>query len=123
MKLADALPGFSRELAEGLADEGRPDLADSVYSIEIIDRCICEVSGCITFHAVPKTTAPKWPDECERIIPCVKGVSCVHFVDHRIVWVEAFGRVDDKTRLEQLEKLAGINGGIGEPADAGESPS
>ena len=123
MKLADALPEFSRELAEGLAAEGRPDLADSVYTIEIVDRCLCEVTGCITFHAVPKATAPKWPDECERIIPCVRGVSCVHFVDHCVVWIEALGRVDEKTRLEQLEALARIDGKLGEPYDARESPS
>lgn len=109
MKLAHELPEFSRELAEGLIAEGRPDLADSIYNIEIIDRCLCEVPGCLTFYAVPKVTAPTWPDECERIIPCVRGVTCVHFVGSSVVWIEAVGRLEECERLKQLEALARID--------------
>jgi hypothetical protein len=114
MKLANALPEFSHELAEGLIAEGRTDLADSVYTIEIIDRCHCEAPGCIAFHAVPKATAPIWPDECDRIIPTVRGVTCIHFVKSSIVWIEALGRAEEKARLDQLEAVARIDGDLGE---------
>ena len=120
MKLANVLLEFSHELAEGSIAEGRTDRADSVYTIEIIDRCHCETPGCVVFHAVPQATDPTEPDECDRIIPSVRGVTCIHFVKNSIVWIEALGRAEEKTRLDQLEALARIDGEL-EPWHAHEA--
>lgn len=101
MKLSDALPEFAEELAQGLAAEGHEHLADTVRSIEIVERCLCDEPGCVTFYAVPKTTAPAWP-ACKRVIAPAKGVSCVYYTNRQILWVEVLGRPDDRAKLDQI---------------------
>lgn len=104
MRLADALPEFADELAQGLAAMGHKHLAAAVNSVEIAERCLCDEPGCITFHAIPKGSAPHEP-ACERIIAPAKGVMCVHYIDRQIIWIEVFGRPEDRIKLDQFEML------------------
>ncbi|AMV32219.1 hypothetical protein VN12_08855 [Pirellula sp. SH-Sr6A] len=105
MKLADALPEFAEELAQGLAAEGYKHLAETVHSVEIVERCLCDEPGCVTFYAVPKSSAPAWP-ACKRVIAPAKGVMCVHYSKRQILWVEVLGRPDDRAKLDQIYILS-----------------
>jgi hypothetical protein len=100
MKLATILPEFANELAQGLAAMGYKCLSESVHEVEIVERCECDEPGCVTFHAVPKTSAPAWP-ACKRIIAPAKGVMCVHYANRQIIWVEALGRPEDRVKLDK----------------------
>jgi len=104
MKLANALPEFADELAQGLAAMGHKYLAEAVYSLDIVERCLCGEPGCVTFHTVPKTAAPAWP-ACKRVIAPAKGVMCVHYANRQIIWVEVLGRPEDRVKLDQIYKL------------------
>ena len=109
MKLADALPEFAEELAQGLAAEGYKHLAEAVHSVEIVERCVCDEPGCVTFYAVNKTSASAWP-ECKRVIAPAKGVMCVHYSNRQILWVEVLGRPDDRAKLDQIYILSAPTG-------------
>lgn len=102
MKLASLLPEFARELSEGLAAMGHKRLAESISDVEIVERCACTEPGCVTFHSVPKGTAPRWP-ECERVVAPAAGVTCIHYQNGRILWVEALGRPLDRERLDRIQ--------------------
>jgi hypothetical protein len=109
LRLAQALPEFADELARGIASNGYKKLAASVYAIEIIDRCRCDEPGCVTFYAVPKQLAP-CSERCKRIIAPARGVTCLHFLDQQITWVEVLGRPEDREKLDKYEsQLAGID--------------
>jgi len=99
-RLIDVLPQFAAELAAALAEAGNPGLANSVGSVEIVERCCCGEPGCISFYAQPKSTCPG-PGECGRIIPSLPGVSCVAHHLGKIVWIEALNRAADRAVLDQ----------------------
>lgn len=102
LKLAQVLPELAEELSHGLASMGYENLAKSVYTIEIADRCKCDEPGCVTFFCVPKRTAPH-PDICQRIIAPARGVACVQYVDQQIIWVEVLGRPEYREKLDKHE--------------------
>ena len=106
MKLTSVLPDFASELSRGLADLGHPDLAGTIADVEIVELCPCSELGCVTFYAVPKADAPCWP-ECGRVIAPAKGVTCIHYRDGRIIWVEALGRPLDRAILDKLQSKDG----------------
>lgn len=102
LKLAHALPKFADELSNGLAALGYKKLAESVYAVDIAERCRCDEPGCVTFHAVPKISAPSG-EACERVIAPAMGVICVQYFDQHIIWVEVLGRPDDREKLDRFE--------------------
>lgn len=104
LKLADVLPEFAEELAQGLAVEGQMHLADTVHSLKIVERCPCDEPGCVTFYTVPKSSVPAWPS-CNRAFPPVKGVMCLHYANRQILWVEVLGRPGDRAKLDQIYML------------------
>jgi hypothetical protein len=99
-QLIDALPQFAAELARALNDAGHPALAESVCNVEIVERCPCNEPGCVSFYARPKSSCPA-PGEGDRIIPAMRGVSCVMHHLNRIVWIEALGRPEDRAILDR----------------------
>ena len=103
LHLVDALPEFAAELSRGLAELGHKELATSVNSIVIVERCKCDETGCITFYAVPKTVTNQRP--CKTAMPVVKGLTCVQYIGQQIVWVEALGRPEDREKLDRYESL------------------
>ncbi len=100
LKLSQALPQFAQELSRGLISLGYTQLAASVDSLEIVERCKCDEPGCVTFYAVPKLSAPH-PDKCQRIIAPVRGVTCIQVSDQQITWVEVLGRPELREKLDQ----------------------
>lgn len=102
--LADALPEFADELAQGLAALGHKYLAEMVHSVEIVERCLCDERGCVTFYAVPRASAITWP-ACKRVIAPAKGVMCLHYADRKIIWVKGLGRPEERERLDKICNL------------------
>jgi hypothetical protein len=101
LKLSRVLPEFAIELANGLASTGHHDLALAVTDIEIVQRCPCREVGCLTFYAVAKSEAPP-PDDCQRVIPPVRGVSCLQHQNNRIIWIEAIDRPKERSTLDEM---------------------
>ncbi len=102
LKLNDVLPEFADELAQGLADMGHTQLAATVHSLTIAERCMCDEPGCVTFHAVPRNSAPDGK-MLERIVAPAKGVVCVQYTGQQIIWIEVLGRPKDREKLDRLD--------------------
>jgi len=99
-QLSEILPHFVAELAAALEKAGHSDLAASVRTIEIHDRCTCQEPGCVTFFAIPKAKCPP-PEERGRVIPSIRGVSCVQHSEGKVVWIEALGRPEERRALDE----------------------
>ena len=104
--LKTVLPGFAADLSKALEREGHKRLAMEVATTRIEDWCRCELTGCVTFFAVPKAEAPPGT-ECDRLIPEMVGVDCIQFHSGRIIWIEALDRPHDRRRLLDFEKKHG----------------
>ena len=104
-QLSRLLPEFALELANGLASTGHDDLATSVADIEIVQRCPCREVGCLTFYAVAKSEAPP-PDDCQRVVPPVRGLSCLLHQNGRIIWVEAIDRPQERRTLDEIMPIS-----------------
>lgn len=105
LQLSRVLPKFALELANGLAATGHRDLASAVTNIEIVQRCPCREVGCLTFYAVAKSEVPP-PDDCQRVIPPVRGVSCLLYKNGRIIWLEAMGRPQERLTLDEMMPIS-----------------
>ena len=104
MRLVSVLPEFALELESALNDLGESDLANSISSLEIVERCQCNEQGCVTFHAVPKSNAPSG-DSCTTIVAPMMGVSCVQYYNDQIVWIEALGRPKEREILHAYQAM------------------
>jgi hypothetical protein len=98
--LAEILPHFSVEVEVALVEAGFPALAESLGRVDIVERCRCEEPGCITFFALHARERPN-PRDCERIVPNLRGVSCVLYHHGRVVWIEALGRPVERAILDE----------------------
>jgi hypothetical protein len=94
--VADALPDLATELERLLRDEGRPDLADQVASLEITNVCRCEVESCGSFY----TGRPmkRWFRRGKQL---AVGDLVVDTIDGEIVYVEVLGRPDVRAALRR----------------------
>jgi hypothetical protein len=99
-RLSEILPHFTLEIEAALIDAGHLDLARTVASVDLVERCGCSEPGCVTFFALEKADRPDSSD-CERAVPRLRGVSCVHHYGGRIVWIEALGRPNERMVLDE----------------------
>ncbi len=93
---------MTEELSRAVASTGLTKLAESVYVLEIVERCKCQEPGCVTFYAVAKVAAPT-PDNCKRIVAPTNGITCIQYLDQQIIWVEVQGRPEDREKLDNFE--------------------
>lgn len=97
MLLKHVLPAVAAELVCGFRQEGRPDLAEQVGWLELVDRCPCSDDFCATFYTQPKES---WEGKkVERFILDMPGLSCLDTVDGVVAWVELLWRPDVQDRL------------------------
>ena len=99
-RLSEILPHFALEIEAALIDAGHVELAKSVASVELVERCGCSEPGCVTFFAIHDTDRPDLSD-CERVLPRLRGVSCVHHYRGTVVWIEALGRPTERVVLDE----------------------
>ncbi len=97
MKLNILMPFLAEELSQALTEIGLTKLARSVSSLEIIERCDCDNTGCAAFYTAKKHT---WSGKkIKQISPRVKGLYSVDVLDDQIVFIEMMGRQDVRDRL------------------------
>jgi hypothetical protein len=99
--LRDVAPTFASELAEALTHDGHQLLADQVASLELWDRCGCEVKSCCSFYAGPKPSEP-WSNLGVHFnfVPSIqKGMIVLDIVDQVIRYVEIIDRSDIRKLL------------------------
>ncbi len=101
--LSEALPQLSGELDRLLRAENRPELADQLSSLRIVDRCRCGDDFCATFYAKARSDGAWGPDhETLALDEVASGMLNVDVAGGRIVAVEALFRDDVRARLIQL---------------------
>jgi len=99
-RLSEILPHFALEIEAALIDAGHLELAKSVVNIDLVERCGCSEPGCVTFFALREADRPS-PSDCERVVPRLSGVSCVHHHRGKVVWIEALGRPSERVVLDE----------------------
>jgi hypothetical protein len=100
--LQDVCPDLAEELHLAFCKEGRPDLADQVWELEIVEQCPCEDPACATFYTRPNEV---WHGRIERFFLDVPGLICVHTVNSRIARVELLDRLEVRQTLLQLSDV------------------
>jgi hypothetical protein len=93
--VTERLPALAAELADGLREGGRPDLAEQIGSLRIAATCQCEVVGCGSFY----TGRPlkRWFRRGKQV---PVGGLVVDTIDGEIVFVEALGRPEVRAALQ-----------------------
>lgn len=101
--LSEALPQLSSELDTLLRAGQRPELADQLSSLHIVDRCRCGDDFCATFYARARPAGAWGPDhETLALDEVATGMLNVDVAGGRIVAVEALYRDDVRARLIEL---------------------
>jgi hypothetical protein len=101
--LESAIPDFAAELRRLLEREGRPDLAEQVTGLPVVDRCRCGDDFCAMFYAVPRPGGAWGPGHETIILKFVDtGMINIDLVAGRIVAVEVLYRQDIQSALARL---------------------
>jgi hypothetical protein len=99
--LRDLAPAFVSELVGALKRDGHELLVDQVVSLELWDRCGCQVKSCCSFYTGPKPLEP-WRNVGDHfnLVPSVrKGMVVLDVVDGVIRYVEILDRPDVRKLL------------------------
>ena len=102
MKLRQALPDVYQELEQGLQKAGRVELAASLESLELVDRCRCGDGFCATFFTQPKDSWPP-PAELEHIVVEAPKLFCVTVASGKVAKAEYLWRPSLRQRLLELK--------------------
>jgi hypothetical protein len=98
-QLDDVMPDIAEELYIGFRKARRPDLAESVWELELVDRCRCGEEFCATFYTQPNEP---WSGKVEHLIIDMIGLLCIELVRGRVARVELLDRPDVRDRLSEL---------------------
>ena len=103
MFLESAIPDFAAELRRLLESQRRPDLAQQITGLRVVDRCRCGDDFCATFYAVPRPGGAWGPDHETIVLKFVEtGMINIDLVAGRIVAVEVLYREDIQSALARL---------------------
>jgi hypothetical protein len=85
-------PAFASELRQLLVKAGRPELAQSVERLRLVERCPCDKPHCASFYTAPRFHVLwRWPDETIELDP-ERGRISVDLINGEIVCVEILDR-------------------------------
>jgi hypothetical protein len=100
--LSNHIPELGRELEMLLRDEGRPELAHQIPSLEIIDRCRCGDDFCATIYTIQKPDGA-W-SEGHYTLPLgpKRGMIFVDIVNGRIAEVEILDRNELREKVLKI---------------------
>jgi hypothetical protein len=102
MLVSEVFPEFSAELTNLLAQAGEQQLADSVHTLELVDRCRCEDDFCGSFYTAPKPHG-RWGSPHRNVsLQPNKGMLILDVVDEKICMVEVLDRDDVKHTVAAL---------------------
>jgi hypothetical protein len=97
--LDGVLPAIAEELYIGFRKARRPELADMVWALELVDRCPCNDDFRATFYTQPNE---HWYGKVEPIFLDIPGLICVHLVQGQLARVELLDRPEVRDRLREL---------------------
>lgn len=113
--LRNALPEIATELARGFHRAGRPDLAEQVERLELVDRCPCSDGFCATFYTQPNES---WDGRVvERFVLEMPGLTCLHSVDGVVARVELLRRPEVRDQLRALFPVTHEQAELGDTTD------
>jgi hypothetical protein len=96
----DIFPEFSDELVRLVQSSARPELADQIPSLPVVDRCGCGQSNCALFYTAPRPSGAYGPGHSNVLLDPKKGLIVLDVVEGRVVAVEVLDRPDVKRRLD-----------------------
>ena len=110
-RLVEVAPEFARELEHLLTEVGRPDLAESVPTLQILGRCPCSDLNCASFYTMPWLDALiDWTRDGETLsLPARHGQVSVDVANGFIVAVEVLGKRDTWLALAPTAAATGKN--------------
>jgi hypothetical protein len=110
-RLVAVAPEFASELEHLLTTAGRPDLAESIPTLQIFGRCPCSDLACSSFFTLPwLDTLIFWRHAGETVaLPARRGNVSVDVANGFIVAIEVLGRRDVWLALARLPLESGAN--------------
>ena len=105
-KVAAVLPAFAAELHSLIRASTRPDLADQLAGLRIVDRCTCGETECAHFYTAPKPSGAYGPGHSNLILDSTRGMVVLDVVGDAIVAIEVLDRPDVKGPLDRYLPLA-----------------
>jgi len=100
--LAEAFPDLASELQERLFAANERALAESIASLRIDHRCVCEDDHCAMLYTVPQSRATFGATHRELAFDSVGGMLVVDVEYERITCIEVLFRPDVRRRLVEL---------------------
>ena len=101
----DLLPKFFNELTNALAHVARPELAEQLVQLRVVDRCDCGDRNCAHFYTAPKPIGPYGPGHANLVLPVKRGLVVLDIVDGLILGIEVLDRPDVKAPLDGYLKI------------------
>ncbi len=102
MLLTEALPEFSKELFQLLSHASKPELAQQVESLCIIERCRCKDDFCSSFYTAQKPIGTYGTGHRTVELSPETGMVILDLVDTHIMQVEVLYRPDVQIKLNLL---------------------
>ena len=100
--LVDCLPEFSDELRSLSLQARRPDIAEQIGLMQLVDRCRCGDDFCATFYTGPRPEDSYGPNHENVELPAGEGMIILDLVDGRVQCVEVLYRDEIRSRLKTL---------------------
>lgn len=100
--LVDCLPEFSDELQSLLREGGRPDIAEQIGQMQLVDRCRRGDDFCATFYTGPRPEGSYGPNHENVELPAREGMIILDLVDGSVQAVEVLYRDEIRSRLQTL---------------------
>jgi hypothetical protein len=100
--LVDCMPEFSDELRSLSIQAGRPDIAEQIGRMLLLDRCRCGDDFCATFYTGPKPGGGYGPNHENIELAAEEGMIILDLVDGGVQCVEVLYRDEIRSRLQTL---------------------
>lgn len=99
VSLQRSFPELAEELRELFRREGKPELADQVGILEIVDRCRCGDDFCATMYTISKPKGAWGANHYTLPLEPEKGMILVDLLDDRIAEIEILYRNEIREKL------------------------
>lgn len=96
----DAFPQFVVELVTLVEASSRPELAEQIPTLEVVDRCRCGDRNCAHFYTAPRPAGAYPEGHANVLLGARRGLIVLDVVGTRVVAVEVLDRPDVKKRLD-----------------------
>ncbi len=102
MRLSDMLPELVVELEMLFRKERKPELANQVASLELVDRCRCGDDFCATVYSVSKPKGAWGEDHYTLPLTPEKGMLIIDILNGKIAEIEILFRPEIREKVLKL---------------------